>query len=117
VTPTVQGMRRVWWSGSAALVLLVSGCGGGSDPTPVFGAQLEPDGVTLHLDLESCDTTEQTAEVVETDTEVRVTVHTKGGSDNDCADSMQVELTDPLGDRPLVDDPTGDEIDVERPRN
>jgi len=26
---------------------------------------------------------------------------------------MQVELADPLGDRPLIDDPTDDEIEVE----
>ena len=111
-------MRPVRRLGLAALVvtglLIASGCGGGTDPTPVFGARLEPDGVTLTLSLASCETTEQTAEVVETDTEVRVTVHTKGGSDNDCADSMQVELTDRLGDRPLIDDPTDTEIDVER---
>ena len=82
-------------------------------PDPVFGAQLERDEVTLHLQLASCNTTEQTAEVVETDAEVRVTVHTKGGTSDDCADGMQVELADPLGDRPLIDDPTDDEIEVE----
>jgi hypothetical protein len=107
--------------GPAALVvtglLMTSGCGGGTDPTQVFGARLEPDGVTLTLALASCNTSEQTAEVVETDAEVRVTVHTKGGTSDDCADSMQVELTDRLGDRPLIDDPTDTEIDVERARN
>ena len=106
-------MRWHWLVGSAVLALLASGCGGGNDPTPVFGAQLERDEVTLHLQLASCNTTEQTAEVVETDAEVRVTVHTKGGTSDDCADGMQVELADPLGDRPLIDDPTDDEIEVE----
>jgi hypothetical protein len=99
--------------GSAVLVLVASGCGGGTDPTPVFGAELQPDGVTLHLQLASCNSTEQTAEVVETDAEVRVTVHTKGGTSDDCADGMQVELTDRLGERPLIDDPTDDEIEVD----
>jgi hypothetical protein len=108
------GVRRRRWFSSAVLVLAVSACGGGDDPTPVFGAQIEPDGVTLTLYLESCNTTEQTAEVVETDTDVRVTVHTKGDTRDECADSMQVELTERLGDRPLIDDPTDTEIEVER---
>ena len=82
-------------------------------PDPGLRGPARADEVTLHLQLASCNTTEQTAEVVETDAEVRVTVHTKGGTSDDCADGMQVELADPLGDRPLIDDPTDAEIEVE----
>jgi len=95
--------------------LIVAGCGGDDDDgtTRVYAAELRPNGQTLRLELGACNTTEQVAEVTESETEVRVTVTTRGGIEADCVDFMTVELTERLGQRPLIDDPTDTEIEVE----
>jgi hypothetical protein len=109
-------MRHVRWVVPlVALALVPASCADDADSgtTPVLAAELDADGVSLLLQLASCKTTEQTAEVTETETEVRVTVTTEGGASLDCADGVEVELTEPLGDRPLIDVPTDTEIVVD----
>jgi hypothetical protein len=80
----------------------------------VGSALVEPGGRTVHLRLESCNTTQQQAEVVESADEIRVTVRVQGGDPEEaCQDSMIVQLTDRRGNRPLIDETTGDEIPLD----
>lgn len=44
---------------------------------------------------------------------MRVSVRTRGGSDNDCADIGRLCLDEPLGSRSVVDDQTGALVTVQ----
>ena len=46
----------------------------------------------------------------ETETEVRVRVWVEGGSDEDCADGVAVNLDQPLGERRVIDGASGETV-------
>ncbi len=62
---------------------------------------------TCHADLRS--------RVEETDREVRVLVTARNATSGDCADHHEISLSEPLGDRLLVDEFDGEPV-VRRPR-
>jgi hypothetical protein len=94
-------------------VLLAStGCDGRS--RSVFAAYGEAASTRLELNVASCNEN-PTAEVVESDSEVRV--HVTSGrwlarDADDCADGVVVTLKAPLGTRTVVDQSTGQTVEV-----
>ncbi len=51
----------------------------------------------------TCNAEIRVADLIETATEVRIGIEIRRNTDDDCADALEVELIDPLGDRVLVD--------------
>jgi hypothetical protein len=85
----------------------------------VFAAYGDAASTRLELNVASCNET-PTAEVVESDTEVRVQVtsgHWLGRNGGDCADGVVVTLEAPLGARTVVDQSTGQTVQVSRADN
>lgn len=97
---------------AACVLLAAAGCDGRS--RSVFAAYGDPASTRLELNVASCNEN-PTAEVVESDTEVRVQVTSGrwlGRNADDCADGVVVTLKSPLGSRALVDESTGQAVEV-----
>ncbi len=100
---------------SALVLLCASGCDGRS--RSFFAAYGEERSTKLELNVNSCNE-KPTAEVEESATEVRVEVMSSrrlGRNGGDCADSVTVTLSEPLGTRRVVDESTGEVVEVQRP--
>jgi hypothetical protein len=94
---------------AASLVLLA--CGGRRDAT-IVDAVLEGER-TLVLGIDACNADENRVSTIEDPETVRVSVTTDdapGG--DDCADGVRVELAAPLGGRELIDETTGEPVEV-----
>ena len=97
---TVRMMARF-----LTVAAFVAACSSGPSRGPValFEATLV-DPTTIAFGVPSCNGEPAVARLEETSTQVRVevvsTVHPNGDS---CADSIQVELESPLGDRDVID--------------
>lgn len=89
-----------------------TGCDGPS--RSVLTASGDAESTRLGLSVASCNEN-PTAEVVESDTEIRVQVTSGrwfGRNAGDCADSVAVTLSAPLGARTVVDQSTGQTVEV-----
>lgn len=96
----------------ACVLLASTGCDGRS--RSVFAAYGDAESTRLELNVASCNEN-PTAEVVESDTEVRVQVTSGrwlGRNADDCADGVVVTLKAPLGTRTVVDQSTGQTVEV-----
>jgi hypothetical protein len=96
----------------ACVLLTSTGCEGRS--RSVFAAYGDPASTRLELNVASCDEN-PTADVVESDTEVRVQVTSGrwlGRNAGDCADGVVLTLNAPLGTRIVVDQSTGQTVEV-----
>ena len=96
----------------ACVLLASTGCDGGS--RSVFAAYGDAASTRLELSVASCNEN-PTADVVESDTEVRVLVTSGrwwGRNADDCADGVVVTLNAPLGTRIVVDRSTGQTVEV-----
>ena len=96
----------------ACVLLASTGCDGRS--RSVFAAYGDPASTRLELNVASCNEN-PTADVVESDTEVRVLVTSGrwlGRNAGDCADGVVVALNAPLGTRTVVDQSTGQTVEV-----
>lgn len=96
----------------ACVILASTGCDGRS--RSVFAVYGDPASTRLELNVASCNEN-PTAEVVESDTEVRVQVTSGrwvGRNTDDCADGVVVTLSEPLGTRTVVDQSTGQAVEV-----
>jgi hypothetical protein len=94
------------------VLLAPAGCDGRS--RSVFAAYGGAASTRLELNISSCNEN-PTAEVVESDTEVRVHVTSGrwlGRDGGDCADGVVVTLKAPLGTRTVVDQSTGQTVEV-----
>ena len=94
------------------MLLAATGCDGRS--RYVFAAYGDPASTRLELNVASCNEN-PTAEVVESDTEVGVQVTSGrwfGRNADDCADGVVVTLNAPLGARTVVDQSTGQGVEV-----
>ncbi|MGH3735042.1 MAG: hypothetical protein ACRDT6_05405 [Micromonosporaceae bacterium] len=83
----------------------------------VVEAELSDDG-TLALAVESCNGDPEVSVLKENDQEVRVEVvasSTPFGGSDDCLDTVTVELREPLGDRVVLDEHSGETVSVSRP--
>ena len=94
------------------MLLASTGCNGGSrSVVAVYG---DPASTRLELNVASCNEN-PTAEVLESNTEVRVQVTSGrwfGRNTDDCADGVVVTLSEPLGTRTVVDQSTGQAVEV-----
>lgn len=104
--PIVVDVRRL----ALLLVLALSSC---SDGVSVYSAEISVDGTVLVLAVAAClaDETVEVNEGVEA-VVVRVRVENEPEADYDCADAVHFQLSEPLGDRSLIDASDGDEIEV-----
>lgn len=109
-------MSRSILAGGAAAVavaLLVAGCS--NDAPNVVEAYGDPGSTHLELGVDTCNRHPKVTAVESAD-EVRLTVTadkaSRGGAD-DCQDGAHVTLKQPLDDRRVVDDATGEVIDVQ----
>jgi hypothetical protein len=96
----------------ACVLLAATGCDGRS--RSVFAAYGDPASTRLELNVASCNEN-PAADVVESDTEVRVQVTSGrwfGRNADDCADGVVVILNLPLGTRTVVDQSTGQVVEV-----
>lgn len=96
----------------ACLLLALTGCDGRS--RSVFAAYGDPASTRLQLSVASCNEN-PTADVVESDTEVGVQVTSgrwSGRNADDCADGVVVTLKAPLGTRTVVDQSTGQTVEL-----
>ena len=94
------------------MLLVSTGCDGRS--RSVFAAYGDAASTRLELNVASCNEN-PTAEVVESDTEVRVHVTSGrrlGRNAGDCADGVVVTLEAPLGRRTVIDQSTGQAVEV-----
>ena len=94
------------------MVLAATACDGRS--RSVFAAYGDPASTRLELNVASCNEN-PTAEVMESDTEVRVPVTSGrwfGRNAGDCADGVTVVLNAPLGTRTVVDRSTGQTVEM-----
>lgn len=99
---------------AALLALAVGACSSGPSRGPVAVTEASiVDGTRLGLALPSCNGDPELTRVEENAREVRVevvsTVHPDGDA---CADGIEVQLADPLRDRPVIDLTTGDRVEV-----
>lgn len=90
--------------------VVLGGCG--ADTPRILEAHGDPESVELSFSADSCNA-HPTADVEESDTEVRVVLTAnRSWGDADCADSVVVRLAAPLGTRAVVDGATDRRIEV-----
>jgi hypothetical protein len=100
---------------AAVLLSGASGCGGRD--RSFFAAYGKAGSTKLELNVDSCNENPR-AHVVESATEVHVRVISDrrlGRNGGDCADSVTVTLSEPLGTRLVVDESTGDVVEIQAP--
>jgi len=93
-------------------VLLVAGCG--ADAPSVMIVYGDPESTRLEVSVNTCNRN-PSVDAEETSEEVRLTVtadEPSGDGENDCADGDDVTLEAPLGDRIVIDDSTGEQVEV-----
>lgn len=98
----------------AVLLLTLVACSPGRGEVPISEARA--DGETssvLELGVSSCNG-DPDAEVTETPDAITVTVTADlpGSNSDDCADGMTIPLSEPLGQRKVVDGATGQTLDI-----
>ena len=96
----------------AALVLMAA-CVDVSGPR-IHIVNAEPSSSSLVLGLDTCNA-DLSADVEETAEEVRIRVYAENDTPDDCADGIQLTLDDALGNRRVINDRTGEQLDVVPP--
>jgi hypothetical protein len=94
-----------------ALLLVLAACGSSSREADVKAAARSPGGTRIELLVGTCNN-DLSSRVEETEQEVRVLVTARGDTSNDCADSHTITLSEPLGDRLLIDEFDGEPVAV-----
>ena len=95
--------------GLLLMVLLASACAPGADL--YSPASSSTDGRLIRIHVAACHA-ELTAHVEERPDRVMVRVGARHGYDGDCGGRIDIHLSDPLGERALIDASDGDEIEV-----
>lgn len=104
--------NRIWFAG-AALTMMATAC---STSVEIQSANASGDGMNLGLSLNSCNRTYNVT-VEEADGVMVHVVDSRRQSPirlggEDCADRVAISLTEPLGDRPLIDASNSNEVKV-----
>lgn len=89
---------------TVSLLMALAGCA--SDAPRIVEAYGDPASPRLELSVDTCNRTPR-ATVVESDTEVRITIEAdepSGDGSGDCLDRAEVTLGQPLGRRTVVDE-------------
>lgn len=103
---TLKGLFALWFC--CVAIALCSACGQ-DGPAPISFVVVSPDGLTLTVNLETCNADKIRTDVEEGPEEVIISITVEGADrNNDCADLTDVGLTRPLGDRRVVDGTTGE---------
>ncbi|MDJ0663357.1 MAG: hypothetical protein QNJ75_02275 [Acidimicrobiia bacterium] len=94
-----------------ALTVLLSAC---SSPVTILGVGVSVDGTVLKLSLSACNAN-VTVDYSVDDEAVMILVQERGsfigsGGDDDCADEYTIVLDEPLGDRVVIDEQTGQQL-------
>lgn len=108
----VSNVRAVVWAGCFVLLAACSGCG--ADAPTIDNVYGDPESTKLSVSVNTCNRN-PSVDAEETTTEVRLTVtadEPSGDGQDDCQDYDDLTLETPLGDRIVVDDSTGDQIEV-----
>lgn len=92
------------------LSLVLTGCSSWQDADVKEGWR-SPGGTRISLLIGTCNARLR-SRVEETEREVRVLVTARGGHVNDCADAHTIFLSEPLGDRLLIDESDGEPVGV-----
>ena len=105
-------MTRAALSVVCGAVLVVGGSSTGRI-SEIEAGSVAPKSRTLELLMNTCDA-KHTIEVVEEGpATVVITIESSRGSDDDCGDVVLVELSQPLGDRVVIDGHTDEPIPIE----
>jgi hypothetical protein len=97
---------------AVVVALMASGCSEDDrSPVTAFEAVTSRDGQVVDVSVNSCNASPRAEVTAETDDEVRFKVEAYDSAD-DCADGVSLCLSAPLGDRDLVDETSGDVIEV-----
>jgi delta 1-pyrroline-5-carboxylate dehydrogenase len=91
----------------AVLVLVLAGC---TSATRVLSAR-STDGLTFWLEVGSCNA-DLEVDVDETPEQVVIDVSAHNDANDACSDAYMITLSEPLGDRPLIDASDGAAIEV-----
>ena len=116
-----QPRRTVIVAGLSGAVLAVCGCGPSAERVPVPVVEVRADGpgdTSLEINVGSCNKNPTVTSVSEDDTQILVEIEAdqlQGTADNECLDSVVVELTQPIGDRVVMDSLTEQAIRPEMP--
>lgn len=97
---------------AALALLMLAGCG--ADEPAVVTVYGDPESTRLEVSVDTCNRN-PVVTVEETSDEVHLTVaadEPSGDGVDDCMDGAVVSLDAPLGDRTVVDDSTGERVDV-----
>jgi hypothetical protein len=92
----------------ATLTIAMSACSSGTD---IYFAFVSADGTTVTIGVAACNA-DHKVDVDERVDQVVVKVTATNGSEGDCADAVQFRLSEPLGDRSLIDASDGEEIEI-----
>ena len=93
-------------------VVLVAGCG--ADAPSIVIVYGDPESTKLEVGVDVCNRN-PVVDAEETTEEVRLTAtadEPSGDGENDCRDSVDLTLETPLGDRIVVDESTGEQVEV-----
>lgn len=96
---------------AAIVVLILSGC---AAKPMIFEVKGESGSHELSFGVNTCNRNPR-AIVTETPDKVRIAIEAdpvNGNGEAECADSVQVVLSEPLGDRAVIDDATGDALEI-----
>ncbi len=97
---------------ATALILVFTGCWWSTRELNVRGAWVSPqDETRIELQVGRCEP-KLSSRVEETDTEVRVLVTTRDEAPGDCGGVHTITLSEPLGDRLLIDEYDGEPVAV-----
>ena len=96
----------------ALATFMLVGCSLRSEVPRAISQPLAAETQSFEVDVLRCDSSPK-VEVTETAEEVRVRIvaTTESSCGNDCADIVTVQLDNPLGDRRLIDESTGQKVD------
>lgn len=112
LAPTLMPMRcRSVLLGSLLVAAMTLGaCSSATHPSisDVYG---DPTSTELTLSIGSCNQN-PTVDVDETATKIRLTVTADADNSEDCADGATVTLDAPVGDRDIIDENTGEELEL-----
>ncbi|NJD64561.1 MAG: hypothetical protein FIB00_04840 [Chloroflexi bacterium] len=92
------------------LSLVCTGCSSWQDADVKEGWR-SPGGTRISLLIGTCNARLR-SRVEETEREVRVLVSARNGETGDCADAHTILLSEPLGDRLLIDESDGEPVGV-----
>ncbi|GBE24717.1 hypothetical protein BMS3Bbin02_00992 [bacterium BMS3Bbin02] len=99
-----------WVATVTVFMIVLVACGSGAN---IYGAARSPDGISIELSVGACNA-DLSLDVVETPESVTVKVTAQNeDTGSACADKYFFDLSEPLGERILIDGSDGEVLDVQ----